>query len=433
MSGYVSINGSIYLVKSEAFGIVGTISLQNVVTGYYLRHKNSVLIENEPEENQLFGADASFVSHLQGNRVYFTCCNNGMQHYGICRKVPDDILIISQKSYTEFQYFPDYANLELCNSSLFFKQGLNERMQLIEKRIYALSNTLTQINARNDLCFNIKSIPEATGKLRLLQNADLDLLLIMHEIFQELDIKYWLYAGTLLGAMRHDGFIPWDDDVDLGMMREDYVKLPKIASLINQIDPDISFCTNFVTHFFVKNAPIQIDIFPFDEYIVANSDNPIKMVENVVKSFKQLLKYNWKNDLRKEPVLINNYDAIEKILNNAKLVSEDSDSTKIIACGPEWAWAFPYKRIRFIYEYDWLFPLQTMSFAGHKFSSPHMPEVILTDNFGDFEKLPTEFVNHHYEWLGVPKVLASIFRFHEKYKNEDARMALVKKLIAAAQ
>lgn len=57
-------------------------------------------------------------------------------------------------------------------------------------------------------------------------------LIIAREIKRLCDkhnIKYFIIAGTLLGAIRHGGFIPWDDDMDIGMLREDYEKFLKVA------------------------------------------------------------------------------------------------------------------------------------------------------------------------------------------------------------
>ena len=58
--------------------------------------------------------------------------------------------------------------------------------------------------------------------LKRLQAIELEMLQVIDEVCKQLDITYFLDSGTALGAARHGGFIPWDDDVDLGMPREEY-------------------------------------------------------------------------------------------------------------------------------------------------------------------------------------------------------------------
>ena len=69
--------------------------------------------------------------------------------------------------------------------------------------------------------------PESS-KLRLHQLALLEMLEYVDDVCRKHGIPYWLSSGTLLGAYRHGGFIPWDDDVDLEMLDEDYLRFIEV-------------------------------------------------------------------------------------------------------------------------------------------------------------------------------------------------------------
>ena len=67
------------------------------------------------------------------------------------------------------------------------------------------------------------------SKVRQIQLGELSLLEKYIEICSKYNLRYYALGGTLLGAIRHKGFIPWDDDMDLGMPRKDYEKFLEIC------------------------------------------------------------------------------------------------------------------------------------------------------------------------------------------------------------
>ena len=113
----------------------------------------------------------------------------------------------------------------------------------------------------------------------------LDLLVVLNDVCTQNGIKYYVFAGTMLGAVRHKGFIPWDDDIDIVIPREGYNKLKKVALegafkfpyFLQDSDTDIGYPKGYcrlrnsntteipiIDVYERCNHGVFIDIFPLD-------------------------------------------------------------------------------------------------------------------------------------------------------------------------
>lgn len=125
-----------------------------------------------------------------------------------------------------------------------------------------------------------------SAEMKKIWAVELDLLNEFARVCSDYQLIWFVHAGTMLGAVRHHGFIPWDDDIDVVMPREDYERLCSIGSRVfsdpyffQSDDTDRFFCRNFSrlrnsrttaiqlsekVFAFPYNQGIFIDIFPLD-------------------------------------------------------------------------------------------------------------------------------------------------------------------------
>lgn len=130
--------------------------------------------------------------------------------------------------------------------------------------------------------------------IRELQILQLNAMKVIHAFCENNAINYYMIGGTLLGAIRHKGFIPWDDDIDIAMMREDY---DKFIDLFNkELDSSRFFLQNYDTDIDFQPALTRVCIkgtfldLPFERHlnICKNAYIDIFPLDNVSDNKQQI-------------------------------------------------------------------------------------------------------------------------------------------------
>lgn len=237
----------------------------------------------------------------------------------------------------------------------------------------------------------------------------LAILTKIDKICRENDINYFLFGGTLLGAVRHNGYIPWDDDIDICMLRADYDRLAKIIQNGNyglnfiriEEHPDCIYpygkiCdinTIMVEKNFkaVSGYGAFVDVFPFD-YMPDNDKEMSKQSKKYFRKY-QILTHSTRTAYEKTNSKIENVKKstafyISRIVNseklirkiNAEFIAMNEKVTNHVGLG----W----------YKTAWLaedfLDTSEVVFEGYHFLAPKNPDRVLRMHYGNYMQLPPE-------------------------------------------
>lgn len=239
-------------------------------------------------------------------------------------------------------------------------------------------------------------------QLRSCQLKQLAILEQMDAICQRHNIPYWLDGGTLLGAVRHGGFIPWDDDIDIAMRQEDIPRfveaaekeLPKGLFLQTpQNQPESKepiIKVRDLNSFFVEPSDnfsadyekgLYVDIFPMIPYPSVSKGFVKRLTKGISKSnsilhrahyysLRSFAEFFWFGG---KYLLFRSLWAIA-----AALCPKDTYISNILI----------NNGYGIMHRQDTIFPLSTISFEGKIFSAPHNPDVYLKDLYRNYMEVP---------------------------------------------
>lgn len=276
-------------------------------------------------------------------------------------------------------------------------------------------------------------LPSAVGDLRLLQRGNSRLLFEFDRFCKETGADYWLMFGSLLGAVRHGGFIPWDDDLDVGMMREDAQAVVAAAERDDRYRVSSVFdwhahCWQLRFMYSDEANPCFVDLFIFDYSENIGSASFDKMLTLRAEMIDEMDTKESLSCWRDTPYLAEREDAalygeIRDTFQRYRLKVEELNiikPTRNDAAGITWAIENCYAASDGLLSYAFadIFPLEQLSFEGFDVVVPRNYLSLLARSYGDIYELPKD-IHAHCEHV-ARCVLA----------KEETKSAIKRKLLA---
>lgn len=237
--------------------------------------------------------------------------------------------------------------------------------------------------------------------------VSLDLLFKFDEVCRKHQLKYTLAYGSLLGAIRHDGFIPWDDDIDVFMLRKDYEKLkllkeefqsPYFLQIPGQEGYYFSFAklrnsnTTSLSHAFRYesfNQGFSLDIFILDNYDSRTIDEDLEKIRTLVAECSALMRRSCPHPSKTDIDLMQRFPVIRKgavIINEMDAIlrrHEGSITDKYVClCN------LIYNYRRGLFPREDIDSVQEILFYGRPVMIPQNYDAVLRVIYGDYMKLP---------------------------------------------
>lgn len=223
----------------------------------------------------------------------------------------------------------------------------------------------------------------------------LNILKDIDAICQKHDIPYWLTGGSCLGAVRHKGFIPWDDDADIGMMRKDYDRFLKIC---NQLGDEYC-CQSIESHKEFNVTIPAMKIRKKGTYVEETNtllknrceDSNGLFVDVFIIDYvseDKLVDFGWRlKNGALLPVLIaldnmkiNPSRLKNKYVNNAQQYGQKYQNSRLI--GYEITWSYNSFFHPIVYPKKSVFPLKYVPFEDTYLPIPHNPDPLLQAEVG---------------------------------------------------
>lgn len=254
--------------------------------------------------------------------------------------------------------------------------GLQEYQEQIDTIYYFLNKYV-----------DITQVPPAEGSLRLMQQADAELLQIFHKVCAKNNLTYWLDWGTLLGAVRHKGFIPWDDDLDVTMPREDYERAvtlfqEEFAKLgIEAKESEDESMARIGIGYKTGQTGVWLDVFPMDYTYVEKIDP--RTEEKLYERMTEYRKFYLKN--RRKTSRLQMFDQKHQMIDTVK---EEND-VKLWYHNPE------FEIDLCAYAQEDIFPLKKTIFEGKEYYTPSNIDKYLRKYYNNYMSFPHRDVEHH--------------------------------------